>query len=79
MVNVLKQPFESTMVYDLFYCGEAIPNLNQSSLLPKVSRIIRNYIEKLPKKNDKKMIQKQNIGWRRQNSIIEYKFYIYSF
>ena len=54
MVNVLKQLFESTMVHDLFYCGEAVPNLNQSSLLPKVSRIIRNYIEKLPKKNDKK-------------------------
>ena len=43
---------------------------------PTCSRIIRNYIEKLPK-NDSKTIQKQNIEVHQPISIIEYRSHIY--
>ena len=36
LVNVLKQHFESTMIYILFSCGEALPNFLLTSLLINV-------------------------------------------
>ena len=35
-INVLKKSLEPTMIDALFFCGEAVPNFFQSSLLTNV-------------------------------------------